>query len=122
MVDLRPFDASRYLETPEQRASYFEAILEDNDASLIAAGLGDIAKAYGVTAFAKATGISREAIYKGFVPGGNPTIETIAKAAKAPGLRLAVMPTRAKRKRKGIVSPVTGPAASPTISRSRKAG
>lgn len=92
MVETRPFDVQNHLKTPEDRAAYFEAILEDGDPSLIAAGLGDIAKAIGVSEFSRQTGISREAIYKGLVPGGNPTLETIAKAAKALGLRLTVAP------------------------------
>ena len=58
-------------------------------------GLGrpdDIARARGVTVFAQETGLSRETIYKAFRPGGNPTLDTLAKATKALGLRLAVVP------------------------------
>ena len=69
-----------------------EAILEEGDPTLIAAGLGEIAKAIGVSEFARQTGISREAIYKGFAPGGNPTLETLTKATQALGLRLTVKP------------------------------
>ena len=39
------WDASEYLETPEKIAAYLEAALEDGDSQLIAAVLGDIAKA-----------------------------------------------------------------------------
>ncbi len=92
MAETRPFDVENYLTTPEDRAAYFEAILEEGDSTLIAAGLGEIAKAIGVSEFSRQTGISREAIYKGFVPGGNPTLDTITKATKALGLRLTVTP------------------------------
>jgi DNA-binding phage protein len=34
--------------------------------------------------------LSREAIYKAFKPGGNPTIGTISKAMKALGLGLGL--------------------------------
>ena len=90
MIETRPFDVQNYLKTPEDRAAFLDAVLEDGDPSMIAAGLGEIAKAIGVSEFSRQTGISREAIYKGLVPGGNPTLETISKAAKALGLRLTV--------------------------------
>jgi probable addiction module antidote protein len=92
MIETRPFDVRNYLSTPEDRAAYLEAVLEDGDPSLIAAGLGEIARAIGVTEFARRTGLSRETIYKGFVLGGNPTLETLAKTTKALGLRLTVAP------------------------------
>jgi len=92
MPETRPFDVQTYLGTPEDRAAYLEAILEDGDPALIAAGLGEIAKAIGVTEFSRQSGISREAIYKAFAPGGNPTLDTLTKATKALGLRLTVAP------------------------------
>ena len=92
MIETRAFDVQNYLATPEDRAAYLEAILEEGDPSLIAAGLGEIARAVGVTEFARQTGLSREAIYKGFAPGGNPTLDTLTKATKALGLRLTVAP------------------------------
>ncbi len=95
MVETRPFNIQNYLKTPEDRAAYLDAILEDGDPSLIAAGLGEIARSVGVSEFARRAGLSREAIYKGFAPGGNPTLETIAKATRALGLRLTVAPADA---------------------------
>ena len=92
MIETRPFDVQNYLTTPEDRAAYLAAILEDGDTSLIAAGLGEIAKAIGVSEFARQAGLSREAVYKGLIPGGNPTLDTLAKATKALGLRLTVAP------------------------------
>ena len=90
MVETREFNIRNYLGTPEERAAYFEILLEEGDPSFIASGLGEIAKAIGVTEFARQTGLSREAIYKGLIAGGNPTLDTLTKAAKALGLRLTV--------------------------------
>lgn len=90
-LETTKFDVQDFLKTPEEQAAYIEAALEDGDPSLIAAAIGDIARARGVTAFAKETGLSREAIYKAFQPGGNPTLDTLAKATKALGLRLSVV-------------------------------
>jgi probable addiction module antidote protein len=89
-----PFNVQDYLGTPEERAAYLEAILEDGDADLIASGLGDIARAMGASELAREAGVSREAIYKGLAPGGNPTLETLARITKAMGLRLTVVAER----------------------------
>jgi probable addiction module antidote protein len=50
---IRLFDASEYLETEEDMVAYLSAALEENDPSLIAAALGDIAKAKGMTQITK---------------------------------------------------------------------
>ena len=91
----RVFDIQNYIQTPEDQTEYLLAAFEDGDASLIAAALGDIARARGVTAFAKQVGISRETVYKGLRPGGNSKLETLSKNAKALGFRLALVKDRA---------------------------
>jgi probable addiction module antidote protein len=93
-VKTTPFDVQDYLKTPEERAAYLEAVLEDGDADLIASGLGDIARAYGASELARQTGLSREVIYKGLVPGGNPTLDTLSRITKALGLKLTVAPAK----------------------------
>ncbi len=89
-LETTKFDVQDHLKTPEDQAAYIEAALETGDASFIAVALGDIARARGVSAFAKDSGLSREAIYKAFREGGNPTLDTLTKATKALGLRLTV--------------------------------
>lgn len=79
-----------HLKTPADMAAYLEAALEDGDASVIATVLGDIAKARGVSEFAREAGLSRETIYKSFRPGGNPTLDTVTKALKPLGLKLTM--------------------------------
>jgi probable addiction module antidote protein len=90
-----PFDVQDHLRTLEQQIAYLEAALDEDDPSFIAAAIGDIARARGVSQFARETGLSREAIYKAFRPGGNPTIETLNKATRALGLKLKLVPGRA---------------------------
>ena len=89
--ETRVFDIHNYIRESADQAAYLEAALEEGDSSFIAATLGDIARAQGVASFAKESGISREAIYKGLRRGGNPTLETLAKAAKTLGYRLALV-------------------------------
>lgn len=91
------FDVQTYLKDRDRQVGYLEAALEDGDPTLIAAALGDIARARGVAEFARQAGLSREAVYKGFKPGGNPTLETLAKAVKVLGLRLALKPAANSR-------------------------
>lgn len=86
------FDVQDFIRSGKEQAGYLEAALEDGDPSLIAAALGDIARARGASQFARESGLSRETIYKVFRPGGNPKLDTISKAAKVLGLRLALVP------------------------------
>lgn len=85
-----PWDAAEHLKTEEDMALYLEAALEENDAVLVAAALGDIARAKGMTQIAKATGLGRESLYKTLSIDGNPNFATILKVVKALGLQLGV--------------------------------
>ena len=57
--ELPEFDATRHLEDEEDIAMYLTCVLEENDAALLAAALGDIAEARGMTEVAKKAGIDR---------------------------------------------------------------
>ena len=85
-----PWVVTEHLETEEDMAAYLEAALEGNDPSLIAAALGDIAKAKGMSQIAKQTGLGRESLYKALSPEGNPEFSTILKVVNALGLHLHV--------------------------------
>ena len=80
------WDASEYLETEADIAAYLNAALEDGDTSVIAAALGDIARAKGMTQLAKETGITRDGLYKALSPTGNPSFDTVQKVVRAFGL------------------------------------
>lgn len=84
------WDASEYLETEEDMAAYLNAALEDGDTSVIAAALGDIARAKGMTQLSKETGITRDGLYKALSPTGNPSFDTVQKVVKAFGLKFDV--------------------------------
>lgn len=62
VVDLPDFDAAPYLDGQVALAAYLTDILQSHDASLLAAALGGIARARGMTEIAKAAGITREAL------------------------------------------------------------
>ena len=84
----RKWDAAEHLRTDADMAAYLEAALEDGDPALVAATLGDIARAKGMGGIAKETGLGRESLYKALSPEGNPEISTVLKVIKALGLRL----------------------------------
>jgi probable addiction module antidote protein len=91
------WDAAEHLKTEEDMAAYLEAALEENDSALIAAALGDIARAKGMTYMAKETGLGRESLYKTLSPEGNPEFSTILKVVNALGLKLYASPRKTKK-------------------------
>lgn len=78
------------LVSPETEQEYLQAAFEDGDPALIAAALGDIARARGMTHVAREAGISRETLYKALRPEGNPTLDTLARVIRVLGMKLAV--------------------------------
>lgn len=89
---LPEFDATRYLDSQTAIAEYLTAIIEDGDSALLAAALGDIAKARGMADIAKSAGLTREALYKALRSNAQPRFDTIAKVCKALGVKLHVEP------------------------------
>lgn len=90
------WDAAEHLETEEDMAAYLEAALEENDPTLIAAALGDIARAKGMSQIAKQTGLGRESLYKALSAEGNPEFATILKVIDALGLQLRAVSGKVK--------------------------
>lgn len=91
-TELPAFDASEYLDSDKAVAEYLTAVLAENDAALLAAALGDIARARGMSDIAKSTGLAREALYKALRPGAQPRFETVSRVCAALGVRLVVEP------------------------------
>ena len=87
-----PYDAADYLKTEEDMVGLLEAALEDGHPQVIAAALGAIARAHGMTKLAKETGLNREGLYKTLSGDGNPELETFIKVIKALGLQLHASP------------------------------
>ena len=89
-IKTKPWDSATYLKTDEDIAHYLEAVFEDGDPSLVAAALGDVARAKGMAQIAKAAGLGRESFYKALSPEGNPEFATVLKVMHALGLKLKV--------------------------------
>lgn len=106
MVELRAFDASRYLDTENAVAGYLAEALETNDAEFIAEAIGKVARARGMTQLAKTSGMSREQLYRSFGRGANPTLKTMLRVMKAMNVTLTATPASTESATKRKQAPV----------------
>jgi probable addiction module antidote protein len=83
-------DTADYLSSEEDMNSYLEACIEEDngDGHLIAAALGDIARAKNMAQLAREVNMSREGLYKALSGKGNPSFSTILKVARSLGIEL----------------------------------
>lgn len=89
-IPTRAWDVAEHLETEADMAAYLNAALEDGDAALVVAALGDIARAKGMSQIARDAGLGRESLYKALSTTGNPEFGTILKVVRALGLQFHV--------------------------------
>jgi probable addiction module antidote protein len=85
-----PWDPAAYLKSDEDIARYLEAVFEDGDPGLVAAALGDVARAKGMSQIAQRAGLGRESLYKALSTDGNPEFATVLRVMRALGLKLKV--------------------------------
>jgi probable addiction module antidote protein len=97
------WDASEFLDSDESIAAYLNAAFEDGDPGFIAASIGNVAKAKGMSQIARETGLSRENLYRALSEHGNPELSTMTKVMQALGMRIQIapddVPRPVKRKR-----------------------
>ena len=84
----KPFDAVDYLKTEDDMIGYLEAAFEEDDPRVVAAALGDIARAKGMSQVAREAGLGRESLYRSLSDEGNPELGTIMKVMRSLGLSL----------------------------------
>lgn len=90
--ELPEFDMAEHLPNEQAIAEYLTIVIEENDPALLAAALGDIARARGMSEIAKASGITREALYKALRPDAKPRFDTINRVCAALGVKLVAQP------------------------------
>jgi probable addiction module antidote protein len=88
------WDAADHLKSDADVIAYLEAAFEDGDSGVVAAALGDIARAKGMTKVARQAGLGRESLYKALSAGGNPELGTILRVVRALGIKLHAVPVR----------------------------
>ena len=89
-METKAWDAAEALNTPADIAAYLDAWLEDGSPEELLLAIRTIARSRGMTALARDSGVSREALYRAFGEEGNPTLDTLMRVLKALGVRLAV--------------------------------
>lgn len=92
-VKFSRYDTTDYFKTEDDITAYLDAVMEDGDSALIAAALGDIARARNLSQLARDVGMSRQGLDKALSGDGNPSLTTVVKVAQALGQRLAFKPT-----------------------------
>lgn len=92
------WDAADHLESRSDIAAYLEAALDDGEPAVVAAALGDIARAKGMSAIAREAGMGRESLYKALSADGNPELGTFLRVVRALGFELRVTPTATHRR------------------------
>jgi len=90
--DLPEFDITGLLQSEQDIAEYLRLVLADGDAALLAAALGDIARARGMTQLARAAGLSRASLYKSLSGERAPSSDTLLRVIRAMGYRLSIEP------------------------------
>ncbi|WP_114417829.1 addiction module antidote protein [Marinospirillum perlucidum] len=88
LLQVSEFDMAEYLTSDADVAEYLTQVLQEGDPGELAAALGHIAKARGMTQIAKASGIQREALYKALRPGAQPRLDTVQRVCRALGVKL----------------------------------
>jgi probable addiction module antidote protein len=84
-VKLSKYDIADYLDDNEMVAAYLDLAFESGDLSRIATALGNVARARGMIKIAKATGLSREQLYRTLSAKGKPELATVLKVMTALG-------------------------------------
>ena len=90
------WDIYEELCTEEDIQAFVEASIaeaaNDTDPSLLAYTLGVAAKARGMMAVSRDTGVDRAGLYRSFAKGGDPRISTFDKVARSLGYHLTLAP------------------------------
>lgn len=90
LSELQPFDAAEVLTDDETIRNYLSLAFEAGHPREIQMALGTVARARGMSAVARAVGVSEEQLCGALSDTGNPEFSTIMKVVGALGLRLSI--------------------------------
>jgi len=90
MVKLTEWDTAKHLRNEAEIEDYLAVVFEDGDPKLIARALGDAARARGMLATAKKTGLDRAGLYRSLTKDGDPRLSTITKVINSLGYQLCL--------------------------------
>lgn len=95
-----PYDSAEYLDTAEAITACLGETFASNDPAEIAAAIGTVARARGMSEVARQAGVSRESLYRALSRHGNPELATTMGPLEACGVRLTAAPAAGPRRRK----------------------
>jgi probable addiction module antidote protein len=87
-IKTTPWDPAERLTTKKAVTSFINAALEDGDPAVIAAALGVVARAQGMTKVARDAGLTRQNLYKALGGDAKPEFGTILRVLGAVGVKL----------------------------------
>ena len=87
-TETTPFNPFDYLESQAEIDAYLAEAFRDENPHVFLIALGFLAKKKGMAEVAKRAGVNRESLYKSLSGEGNPAYITVAKVARALGVRL----------------------------------
>ncbi len=85
---IHDLDLADMLKSDEATEVFLADAFETGDARHIASALGVVARAKGMTAIARKTGLAREQLYNTLSEAGNPTLATTLAVMKAIGFEM----------------------------------
>jgi len=99
-LKIKPFDAADYLTTPARIKGFLNEVIESGEPAAIQHALGVAARAHGMSKVAKASGLSRENLYRSLSAPHEANFSTIVRVADALGFELAFKPKKTRSSRK----------------------
>ena len=92
-IETLPFDAAHYLKRGEAQGELLRDAFASGEANYIAAALGTVARARGMTDVARTAGVTREALYRTLSAEGDPKLSTLLGVMKALDIKLSIEST-----------------------------
>lgn len=86
---LRPYDSADYLTDAESIAAYLDEAFASNDPAEIAASLGTVARAVGMSKVARRAKVSRESLHLALSRDGKPEFSMVIGVLRACGVTLS---------------------------------
>ena len=91
-IETIPYDPAEDLVEEKDQVELLAEAFASGDQKFIAAALGAVARARGMSSVAEKAGVTRPALYKALSKTGDPQLSTLLGVVKALGLKLAVEP------------------------------
>ena len=95
-IELRPWDPAEHMHSEDDMIGYLNAVIDEDDFTVLMSAIGDVARAKGMTQVARETGLGRESLYKSLSSQGNPEFATVQKVLKSLGMQLRVAPLKSE--------------------------